>query len=74
MEFLQKYKQWINSDIITEEIREELNSIKEEKEIEDRFYKDLDFGTAGLRGVIGAGTNRMNIYTVSKATQGYAKY
>ena len=74
MEFLQKYKQWIDSDIITEEIREELNSIKEEKEIEDRFYKDLDFGTAGLRGVIGAGTNRMNNYTVSKATQGYAKY
>ena len=74
MEFLQKYKQWINSDIITEEIRNELNLIKEEKEIEDRFYKDLDFGTAGLRGVIGAGTNRMNIYTVSKATQGYAQY
>ena len=74
MEFLQKYKQWIDSDIITEEIREELNSIKEEKEIEDRFYKNLDFGTAGLRGAIGAGTNRMNIYTVSKATQGYAKY
>ena len=51
-----------------------MTSLKDEKEIEDRFYKDLDFGTAGLRGVIGAGTNRMNTYTVSKATQGYAMY
>ena len=49
-------------------------AIKDEKEIEDRFYKDLEFGTGGLRGVIGAGSNRMNIYTVGKATQGFADY
>ena len=74
MKFLQKYKEWINSKTISEEIKSELTSLKDEKEIEDRFYKDLDFGTAGLRGIIGAGTNRMNTYTVSKATQGYAMY
>ena len=74
MKFLQKYKEWINSKTISEEIKSELTSLKDEKEIEDRFYKDLDFGTAGLRGIIGAGTNRMNTYTVSKATQGYAIY
>ena len=74
MKFLQKYKEWINSKTISEKIKSELTSLKDEKEIEDRFYKDLDFGTAGLRGIIGAGTNRMNTYTVSKATQGYAMY
>ena len=72
--FLQKYNEWINSKSISEEIRSELLSINDDKEKEDRFYKDLEFGTGGLRGVIGAGTNRMNIYTVSKATQGYAQY
>lgn len=72
--YLQKYKKWVSTNLITEEIRNELKSINDEKEIEDRFYKDLEFGTGGLRGVIGAGTNRMNIYTVSKATQGYAQY
>ncbi|WP_396336015.1 phospho-sugar mutase, partial [Clostridium sp.] len=66
--------EWINSDIINEEIKNELRNIKDEKEIEDRFYKDLDFGTGGLRGIIGAGSNRMNVYTVSKATQGFANY
>ncbi|MBD7910079.1 phospho-sugar mutase [Clostridium cibarium] len=69
-----KYTNWLNSSIISEEIKEELRNIKDDKEIEDRFYKDLEFGTGGLRGVIGAGTNRMNIYTVSKATQGFANY
>ena len=72
--YREKYESWINSSIIDEFIKEELRSIKDEKEIEDRFYKDLDFGTGGLRGVIGAGSNRMNIYTVSKATQGFANY
>ena len=72
--YKEKYNEWINSDIINEEIKDELKSIKDEKEIEDRFYKDLDFGTGGLRGIIGAGSNRMNIYTVSKATQGFANY
>lgn len=72
--YKEKYKSWLNSSIISEEIKEELRNIKDDKEIEDRFYKDLEFGTGGLRGVIGAGSNRMNIYTVSKATQGFANY
>ena len=72
--YREKYKEWIDSSIINEEIKSELRSISDDKEIEDRFYKDLEFGTGGLRGVIGAGTNRMNIYTVSKATQGFANY
>ena len=72
--YKEKYDNWINSSIIDENIKEELRNISDEKEIEDRFYKDLDFGTGGLRGVIGAGSNRMNIYTVSKATQGFANY
>jgi phosphoglucomutase len=72
--YKEKYKNWLDSKIISEEIKDELRNIKDEKEIEDRFYKDLEFGTGGLRGVIGAGSNRMNIYTVSKATQGFANY
>ena len=60
---------------IDEETKKELRSIKDdESEIQDRFYKDLEFGTAGLRGVIGNGSNRMNKYTVTKATQGLANY
>lgn len=74
MDYKNKYNEWVNSTIISKEIKEELVSITDEKEIEDRFYKDLDFGTGGLRGVIGAGSNRMNVYTVSKATQGFANY
>ncbi|MDR3597599.1 phospho-sugar mutase [Clostridium sp.] len=74
MNYKEKYNIWINSDIINEETKNELKSISDEKEIEDRFYQDLDFGTGGLRGVIGAGSNRMNIYTVAKATQGFADY
>ncbi len=73
-EYLEKYNFWCNSEIFDEETRNELKSLTDEKEIEDRFYKDLSFGTGGLRGVIGAGTNRMNIYTVTKATQGLANY
>ena len=70
-----RYEEWLNNPIIDEQSKEELRSIKgNEKEIEDRFYKDLEFGTAGLRGVIGIGTNRMNKYTVTKATQGLANY
>ena len=73
--YLETYEQWLNNAAISEEDKEELRSIKEEKqEIEDRFYKELEFGTAGLRGVIGIGTNRMNRYTVTKATQGLANY
>ena len=74
MNYKEKYNSWINSDIINEETKNELRSISDEKEIEDRFYQDLDFGTGGLRGVIGAGSNRMNIYTVAQATQGFANY
>lgn len=74
MNYKEKYNAWLNSDIINEETKSELRNVSDEKEIEDRFYQDLDFGTGGLRGVIGAGSNRMNIYTVSKATQGFANY
>ncbi len=70
----EKYNRWLNLDIINKETKQELLSIKDEKEIEDRFYKDLEFGTGGLRGVIGAGSNRLNIYTVGKATQGLSVY
>ncbi len=74
MLYKEKYNDWLSSNAIDDNMKNELRSIKDEKEIEDRFYKDLDFGTGGLRGVIGAGSNRMNIYTVSKATQGFANY
>lgn len=75
MGYLEEYKKWCTSDAFDEETKKELEAIKDnDKEIEDRFYKELEFGTAGLRGVIGAGTNRMNKYTVGKATQGLANY
>ena len=73
--YLEEYQRWCESPEFDEETKKELLSIKEDKEeIEDRFYKELEFGTAGLRGIIGAGTNRMNQYTVGKATQGLANY
>ena len=75
MNYLEEYKKWCESDVFDEATKQELLKIKDnEKEIEDRFYQELEFGTAGLRGIIGAGTNRMNIYTVGKATQGLANY
>ena len=75
MNYLEEYKKWCESDEFDEATKQELLAIKDnENEIEDRFYKELEFGTAGLRGVIGAGTNRMNKYTVGKATQGLANY
>ena len=75
MNYQDEYKKWCESDEFDEATKQELLKIKDdEKEIEDRFYKELEFGTAGLRGIIGAGTNRMNIYTVGKATQGLANY
>ena len=74
-EYLKEYQRWCESDEFDFETKEELKKIEgDEKEIEDRFYKGLEFGTAGLRGIIGAGTNRMNKYTVGKATQGLANY
>ena len=75
MNYKEKYKEWLENPIFDEETKAELIKIKDnEKEIEDRFYKDLEFGTAGLRGVIGSGSNRMNKYTVGKATQGLANF
>lgn len=69
-----RYEQWLNDPFFDETTRKELEALNDEKEIEDRFYCDLKFGTGGLRGVMGAGTNRMNKYTVGKATAGLGKY
>jgi phosphoglucomutase len=75
MNYKEKYEEWLNSSFFDETTKNELLEIKDnEKEIEDRFYKDLEFGTAGLRGIMGSGTNRMNKYTVGKATQGLANF
>lgn len=75
MDYRKEYEKWCTDPYFDEETRAELKGIAgDEKEIEDRFYRTLEFGTAGLRGVIGAGTNRMNIYTVRQATQGLANY
>ncbi len=68
------YKEWCENPILNEETRRELLALTDEKEIEDRFYKNLEFGTAGLRGIMGAGTNRLNLYTVGKATLGLAEF
>lgn len=72
MDYLEKYHDWLNW--ADESTKKELSAISDDKEIEDRFYKDLEFGTAGLRGIMGAGTNRMNRYTVAKASRGFADY
>lgn len=75
MNYKEQYNFWLTDSYFDEDTKAELKSIEgNEKEIEDRFYKELEFGTGGLRGVIGAGTNRMNLYTVRKATQGLANY
>jgi phosphoglucomutase len=74
LNYLEKYNKWLDSEYIDKATKEELKNISDKKEIEDRFYKDLEFGTGGLRGVIAAGDNRMNIYTVGKVTQGLADY
>lgn len=73
MGYMDKYREWLEDEYFDEDTKEELRSITDKEEIEDRFYTDLKFGTAGLRGKIGAGTNRMNIYTVALATQGLAQ-
>lgn len=73
--FMEVYEQWLNNPVFAQETKDELLGIKDDvKEIEERFYCELEFGTAGLRGIIGAGTNRMNVYMVRKATQGLANY
>ncbi len=75
MDYKKNYEEWLSNDYFDEATKAELKAIQDdENEIKERFYADLEFGTAGLRGVIGAGTNRMNIYTVRKATQGLANY
>jgi phosphoglucomutase len=75
MDYQQVYQEWLSNPYFDEDTKAELASIAEDdKEIKERFYADLEFGTAGLRGIIGAGTNRMNVYTVRKATQGLANY
>ncbi|MGO4110645.1 phospho-sugar mutase [Paenibacillus sp. YAF4_2] len=72
---IERYQAWLNDQLIDEATKEELRGIVgQEKEITDRFYRDLEFGTGGLRGVMGAGTNRLNAYTVGKATQGLANW
>ena len=73
MGYKEVYQSWLDDPFFDDETKNELRAIEDEEEIEDRFYKDLEFGTAGLRGKIGAGTNRMNNYTVSLATEGLAK-
>ena len=75
MDYLEKYEEWCKNEVFNENTRNELLALEgNDNEIKERFYKDLEFGTGGLRGVIGAGTNRMNIYTVGKATQGLANF
>lgn len=75
MSYMDVYKEWANNGYFDEEFRAELKAIENDsKEVEDRFYKDLEFGTAGLRGIIGAGRNRINKYVVRKASQGFANY
>ncbi len=75
VEYMNKYNDWCTNPVFDDETRQELLTIAgNDSEIKDRFYKDLEFGTAGMRGIIGNGTNRMNIYTVTKATQGLANY
>ena len=75
MNYKEQYQEWLSNPYFDEKTKAELKGIADdENEIKERFYKELEFGTAGLRGIIGAGTNRMNIYTVRKATQGLANY
>lgn len=74
MDYISEYNRWCTDELFDENTRKELMALSDEEEIKDRFYKSLSFGTGGLRGVIGAGTNRMNFYTVGKATQGLADF
>lgn len=75
MSYMEEYDFWLKDDYFDQDTKKELEAIRDNQgEIEERFYKELEFGTGGLRGIIGAGTNRMNIYTVRKATQGLANF
>ncbi|MDP2843891.1 MAG: phospho-sugar mutase, partial [Acetobacterium sp.] len=70
MDYKKRYKNWLAQVDLEPELRQDLDAITDEKEIEDRFYTDLEFGTGGMRGKMGAGSNRMNVYTVAKVTYG----
>ena len=74
MDYRSRYDAWLKDKALDEQTRQELIRITDEAELTDRFYKDLEFGTAGLRGILGAGSNRMNVYTVGRAAQGLANY
>ena len=74
MDYRERYQEWLNASWLAPADKAELAALTDEKEIEDRFYRDLEFGTAGMRGVMGVGTNRMNRYIVGKATLGLANY
>ncbi len=74
MDYRKKYEEWLTNEVFDKDTKNELAALTDEKEIEDRFYRELSFGTAGMRGVLGAGTNRMNLYNVRRATKGVAKY
>ena len=74
-DYMKIYREWLSNPYFDEDTKAELKAIEhDENEIKERFYMDLEFGTAGLRGIIGAGINRMNIYVVRRATQGLANY
>ena len=75
MSFMEEFNFWLEDDYFDQSTKDELLAIRDNQaEIEERFYRELEFGTGGLRGIIGAGTNRMNVYTVRKATQGLANF
>ena len=74
MNYREEYEKWCTDPYFDQATQAELKALTDEKEIEDRFYRTLEFGTGGLRGEIGAGTNRINVYTVRQATQGLANY
>lgn len=74
LDYKQEYTKWLQWELVESSLKEELKTLTDEKEIEDRFYKNLEFGTGGLRGKIGAGSNRMNVHTVAKVTMGLANY
>ena len=75
MDYMKTYEEWLSNPYFDEDTKKELEAIRgNEREIKECFYTELEFGTGGLRGIIGAGTNRMNVYTIRKATQGLANY
>ena len=75
MDYMENYRKWLASDMLTESEKNELLAVENDtKEVEDRFYRDLEFGTAGMRGVLGTGTNRINIYNVRQASYGVGVY